>query len=60
MEARRTEEIRAELNELFSKQHEVLESRMLGAASDSELLEYEVRQEIIDQLCEVLARSEAA
>ena len=50
MEARRTEEIRAELNELLRKQHEVLESRMLGTASDSELLEYEVRQEIIDQL----------
>lgn len=51
MEARRTEEIITELNELLRKQHPVLESRMLGTASDSELLEYEIRQEIVDQLC---------
>lgn len=60
MEARGTEEIRSELNELLRKQRQVLESRMLGAASDSELLEYEVRQEIVDQLCQELCRSEAA
>ena len=60
MEVRSTEEIRAELNELLRKQHEVLESRMLGTASDSELLEYEIRQEIVDQLCKALSRSEAA
>jgi len=60
METRRTEEIRAELKELLRKQHEVLESRILGTASDSELLEYEVRQEIVDQLCKALSRSETA
>ena len=60
MEAHRTEEIRAELQELLRKQHEVLESRMLGSASDSELLEYEVRQEIVDQLCKTLSRSKSA
>lgn len=60
MEPRHTEQIRAELKELLRKQHEVLESRMLGTASDSELLEYEVRQEIVDQLCRVLSRSNAA
>jgi len=54
-----TEELRIELNELLRKQHEVLESRMLGTASDTELLEYEVRQEIIYQLCNVLAHSAA-
>jgi len=47
MEGRHQEELRVELNELLHKQHEVLESRMLGTASDSELLEYEIRQEII-------------
>jgi hypothetical protein len=60
METRRTEEIRAELAELLSKQREVLESRMLGTASESELLEYELRQEIVDQLCKTLSRPEAA
>lgn len=60
MEVRRSEEIRAELEELLRKQHEVLESRKLGTASDSELLEYEIRQEIIDQLCKALSRSAAA
>ena len=60
MEARRTEEIRAELTQLLRKQHEVLESRILGTASDSELLEYEFRQENVDQLCTALSRSEEA
>jgi hypothetical protein len=59
MESARSEKIKAELNELLRKQHEVLESRMLGTASDSELLEYEVRQEIVDQLCKELSRPEA-
>ena len=57
MEGQHREELRIELNELLHKQHEVLESRMLGAASDSDLLEYEIRQEIIHQLCNVLAHS---
>jgi hypothetical protein len=30
---------------------------MLGTASDDDLLEYEVRQEIIRELCHVLANS---
>lgn len=55
MEAQRTEQLRAELNELLQKQHEVLESRMLGCVSDGELLEYEIRQEIIHDLCQVLS-----
>jgi hypothetical protein len=52
-----TEELRVELNELPRKQREVLESRMLGTASDDDLLEYEMRQEIIHELCNVLAHS---
>jgi hypothetical protein len=39
-----TEELRVELNELLRKQREVLESRMLGTASDDDLLDYEMRQ----------------
>jgi len=55
-----TEQLRIELDGLIHKQHEVLESRMLGTASDSELVEYEIRQEIIHELCNVLAHSEGA
>jgi hypothetical protein len=54
------EQLRSELNSLLRKQHEVLESRMLGAASDEDLLEYEVRQEIIHELCNILSHSAAA
>jgi DNA-binding NarL/FixJ family response regulator len=55
-----SEQLRFELNQLLRKQREVLESRMLGTASDDDLLEYEVRQEIIHDLCNVLAHSTAA
>lgn len=44
MENRHTEDLRRELDSLLRKQHDVLESRMLGTASDDELLEYEIRQ----------------
>ena len=60
MEEQHIEEMRLELNQWLHKQHEVLESRMLGTASDEDLLEYEIRQEIIHELCNVLSRSAAA
>ena len=60
MEGPRTETMRRELEQLLRKQHEVLESRMLGTASDDDLLEYELRQEIIHELCNVLSHSSAA
>lgn len=60
MENRHTEELRRELDSLLRKQHEILESRMLGTASDDELLEYEIRQEIIHELCNILSHSAAA
>jgi hypothetical protein len=60
MEGRRIEELRFELAELLRKQNEVLESRMLGSASEGELLEYEIRQEVVHELCDQLARSAAA
>lgn len=59
-EYRRRERLRTELNELLRKQRETLETRILGTASDSELLEYEIRQEIIHQICNELAHSLAA
>jgi hypothetical protein len=60
MENHRVEELRAELDQLLKRQNEVLESRAFGVASDSELLEYEIRQEIIHEICNQLANSAAA
>ena len=60
MENYRVEELRAELNQLFKQQTEVLESRSFGAATDTEILEYEIRQEIIHDICNELANSVAA
>jgi hypothetical protein len=57
MDVQYTEQLQAELSELLRKQREVLESRMLGTASESDLLEYEVRQEIIHEMCNQLVRA---
>lgn len=57
MEDHHKENLRLELNTLLHKQHEVLESRMLGTASDDDLLEYEIRQEVIHELCNILSHS---
>jgi hypothetical protein len=60
MESRRIDELRTELDQLLKKQAEILESRTFGAASDTDLLEYEIRQEIIHEICDQLAHSNAA
>lgn len=60
MEDHHNENLRLELNELICKQREVLESRMLGTATEDELLEYEIRQEIIHELCKTLSHSPAS
>ena len=60
MESCRVDELRAELDQLLKKQAEILESRTFGAASDTDLLEYEIRQEIIHEICDQLAQSNAA
>jgi hypothetical protein len=57
MENHRVDELRAELNQLLKKQVAVLESRSLGAATDTELLEYEIRQEVVHEICNQLAHS---
>jgi hypothetical protein len=51
---------RAVLDLLLKKQAEALELRRLGPATDTELLEYELRQETIHELCNQLAHSAAA
>ena len=60
MEDYRVDELRAELGQLLRKQTDVLESRSFGAATDVEILEYEIRQEIIHHICNELANSVAA
>ncbi len=60
MENNRVDELRAELNQLRKKQAEVLESRTFGTANDTELLEYEIRQEIVHEICNELANSAVA
>jgi hypothetical protein len=57
MENYRVDELRSELTQLLKKQAEVLESRNLGAATDAEVLEYEIRQEIVHEICNQLAHS---
>jgi hypothetical protein len=60
MERHRIEELRAELNHLLKKQTEVLELRTFGGASDADILEYEIRQDVIHEICTQLANSAAA
>jgi hypothetical protein len=60
MENYRVDELRTELSQLLKRQTEVLESRSFGAATDTEILEYEIRQEIIHDICNELANSVAA
>lgn len=51
------DELRAELGQLLEKQADVLQSRTFGSATDTELLEYDLRQEVIHEICDKLARS---
>jgi hypothetical protein len=60
MEEHRIEELRTELDCLLKRQTEVLESRTFGIASDGDILEYEIRQEVIHDICTQLANSTAA
>jgi hypothetical protein len=59
MDSNRSEALRKELGQLLRKQIEVLESRTIGAATDTDILEYEIRQEVIHELCNQLANSDA-
>jgi hypothetical protein len=54
IDARYTERLQTELSDLLRKQREVLDSRMFGTASDIEILEYEIRQELIHEICNQL------
>ena len=57
MEKVQAEELRHELNQLLKKQARVIETRRLGAATDTQVLEYEIRQEVVHEICNQLANS---
>lgn len=52
--------LRTELNQLLEKQRETLNARVVGGVSDTEIIEYDLRQEVIAEIQERLARSAAA
>ena len=60
MEGRYSEELRDELTRLLRKQTEILESRTVGSATDTDILEFEIRQEVIHEICNQLANSASA
>ena len=60
MENDRAGDLRAQLNQLLQKQNEVLESRSFGAATDTEILDYEIRRKVIHDICNELANRAAA
>jgi hypothetical protein len=53
-----TDVLRAELNQLLQKQSETLKSRVFGGVSDTELLEYDLGQEVICEIQERPGRKE--
>jgi hypothetical protein len=57
MESNRIKELKCELAQLLRKQIEALESRSLGMATDIELLEYELRQKKVHQICNQLTHA---
>ena len=54
------DELRSELTRLLQQQSETLQARVFGGVSETEILEYDIRQEVITQIQERLARSAAA
>jgi hypothetical protein len=54
------DELRTELKQLVQKQSETLNARVFGGVSDTELIEYDLRQEVINEIQRRLARSAAA
>jgi hypothetical protein len=57
MEGRYNEELRLQLTRLLRKQSELLESKRFGSASEADIVDYELRQEVIHDLCQRLANS---
>jgi hypothetical protein len=60
VQRRSTETLRLELMELLQKQAELLNARGLGSAADGDIIDYELRQDVINEICQQLAKSSAA
>jgi hypothetical protein len=54
------DQLRFQLIQLLRQQSETLHARVYGGVSDTEILEYDIRQETIAQIEERLARAAAA
>ena len=57
MDTRAQESLRMELVQLLRKQKDILDARSLGAANEGEVVDYELRQEVIHDICQILANS---
>jgi hypothetical protein len=57
MDTRAQESLRMELVQLLRKQKDILDARSLGAANEGEVVDYELRQEVILDICQILANS---
>ena len=53
----KTEDLLPELVQLLRKQKDILDARSLGAANEGEVVDYELRQEVIHDICQILANS---
>jgi len=56
----KVDELRSELAQLLKKQSETMEARVFGGVSDTEILEYDIREKIIAEIQERLARAAVA
>lgn len=57
METQSSKELRIELEQLLKKQSRTLETRLSGKANDMEIVQYEIRQDVIREMWERLAQS---
>ena len=57
IESRSSQELRIQLEQLLRKQSKTLETGLSGRANNVESLEYEIRQEVIREVWERLAKS---
>jgi hypothetical protein len=57
MDRQSSQELRIELERLLRKQSKTLEARLAGRVNDTEILKYEIRQEVIRDILERLGES---
>lgn len=54
------DDLRTQLRQLLRKQSETQNARVFGGVSNTEIIEYDIRQEVIAEIQQRLARSAAA